>query len=80
MKHMVQKQVIDPITHMVLVTQRWNKIFEDLQNLFHARELIIRKMCKDKWNGLTFDFKKLLDYHAKELGTIDGLGNDHKGM
>jgi len=33
MEHMVQKQVIDPITHMVIVTQTWNKIFEDLQNL-----------------------------------------------
>jgi hypothetical protein len=50
MEHMVQKQVIDPITHMVLVTQRWNKIFENLQNLVHAKELRIRKMYKDKWN------------------------------
>jgi hypothetical protein len=74
MKHMVQKQVIDLITHMVLVAQRWNKIFEDLQNLIHARELRIRKMCKDKWNGLNFDFKKLSYYHAKELGTIGGFG------
>jgi hypothetical protein len=21
------------------------------------------EMCKDKWNGLNFDYKKLLDYH-----------------
>jgi hypothetical protein len=31
-------------------------------------------MCKDKWNGLNFDFKKLSNYHAKELGTIGGFG------
>jgi hypothetical protein len=64
MEHMVEKQMIDPITHMVLVTQRWNKIFEDLQNLIHARELRIRKMYKDKWNRVNFDFNKFAYYHA----------------
>ncbi len=22
-------------------------------------------MCKDKWNGLNFDYKKIFDYHVK---------------
>ncbi len=23
------------------------------------------KMCKDKWAGLNYDYKKLLDYHKR---------------
>jgi len=42
--------MIDLITHMMLVTQRWNKIFENLENLIHVRELKILKMYKDTWN------------------------------
>jgi hypothetical protein len=38
LKHVAQKQLIDPRAHMVLIAQRWNKIVKDLQNLLHTKE------------------------------------------
>jgi hypothetical protein len=30
-----------------------------------SRIVRIGKMCKDKWNMLNFDFKKILNYHTQ---------------
>jgi hypothetical protein len=36
---------------------------EELEKIIQSKVLRNRKMCKDKWNGLSYDYKKLLDYH-----------------
>jgi len=36
--------------NIVPIVQRWNKIFEQLQNMTHSKTLEIEEMCKDKWN------------------------------
>ncbi len=55
--------MVDPKVHMVLTMQQWNKIVEELQKLIHVEMPRNGKKCEDKWNGLNFDYKKLLDYH-----------------
>jgi hypothetical protein len=60
---------------MVPVVQRWNKIVEDLQVCIHIRVPKNGKMCKDKWNGLNSDYKKLLD-HKGTKNHILFLGDD----
>ncbi len=36
---------------------------EELQKSIQSKMPRNRKMCKEKWNGLDYDYKKLLDYH-----------------
>ncbi len=36
----------------------------DLQNITKLKVLCNGKMCKDKWNGLNSNYKKIVDYHA----------------
>jgi hypothetical protein len=36
---------------------------EELQKIIQFKVPRNKKMCKDKWNGLNYDYKKLLDYH-----------------
>jgi hypothetical protein len=52
---------------------------EEVQKVIHAKMPRSGKMCKDKWNGLNFDYKKFLDYH-KGIGLSHiFLGIDHGG-
>jgi hypothetical protein len=48
---------------MVPIPQKWNKIAEKLQKIVHMRVPRNGKMCKDKWNVLNFDYKKLVHNH-----------------
>lgn len=48
---------------MVLVVQRWTKIIDQLQNMINAQVPQNSKTCKDKWNGLHSNYKKIAYYH-----------------
>ncbi len=37
---------------------------DDLQKITKRKLLCNGKMCKDKWNGLHSNYKKVIDYHA----------------
>jgi len=44
--------------------QWWNKIVKDLKKLIHSKVPRYRKKrCKENWNELKFNYKKILDYH-----------------
>jgi hypothetical protein len=58
-EHATQQQLIDPRAHMVPTAQHWNMIVDKLQKIVHAKILQNGKMCKDKWNGLNSNYKKL---------------------
>jgi hypothetical protein len=36
---------------------------QELEEIIQCKVPRNKKMCKDKWNGLNYDYKKLLDYH-----------------
>jgi hypothetical protein len=48
---------------MFLTTKKWEKIVKMLQKIMRAKTPCNGKMCKDKWNGLNFDFKNISKYH-----------------
>ncbi len=62
-EHMAQKELLDPCAHMVFIAQQWNKIAEELQKMVQSKVPRNNKMCKDKWNQLNFNYKKLSNYH-----------------
>jgi hypothetical protein len=49
---------------MLRIAHKWDKIAKELQKLTTSRIAHIGKMCKNKWNGLNSDFKKISDYHT----------------
>jgi hypothetical protein len=48
---------------MIPATQRWDKIIEELQKKTKIKNSKSGTMCKDKWNVLNFNYKKLANYH-----------------
>jgi hypothetical protein len=48
---------------MILITQKWTNFFEELQVITSSKTSCNGKMCKDKWNFLNDNYKKLLYYH-----------------
>jgi hypothetical protein len=48
---------------MILITQKWINIFEELQAITSSKTICNGKMCKGKWNFLNDNYKKILDYH-----------------
>jgi hypothetical protein len=64
-EHATQKELMDPRVHMVLivVVVQWNKICEELQKFIKNKLSKNKNMCKDKWNGINSNFKKLSNYH-----------------
>jgi hypothetical protein len=58
-----QKELVNPRMHVVLVLQKWNNITKQLLKFTYTKMLKNKKMCKDKWNGLNSNYKKLLNYH-----------------
>jgi hypothetical protein len=67
-KHAEQKELIDPKSQMMPAMQQWDEIVEELQKKTKIKNPRSRTMCKDNWNVLNFDYKKLADYHK-------GIGN-----
>jgi hypothetical protein len=62
-EQIVLKQVIDPRANMILTIQQWNK-FSNLQAITHSKTPRIGKMCKDKWNYIHGDYKRISNYHT----------------
>jgi hypothetical protein len=58
------KQVIDPCTNMIITIQQWNKLSNNLQAITHSKIPRIGKMCKNKWNYIHGDYKRISDYHT----------------
>jgi hypothetical protein len=48
---------------MISTAQRWDRIVKELQKATQSKFPKTGVMCKDKWNSLNFDFKKLSYYH-----------------
>ncbi len=61
-KHVYGKQILDPRGSMILVAQNWNKIAKYLQAQTKSKLLENGKMCKDKWNSIHDDYKKISNY------------------
>jgi hypothetical protein len=61
LEHVAEKDMVDPRTHMVHLTQQQNKIGKKLQKFIHMKVPKNKTMCKD--SKLNFNYKKLLDYH-----------------
>jgi hypothetical protein len=62
-KYVAQKELVYPKSHMVLDAQRWAKIVDDFQNTINEWVPQNVKTCKDKWNGINSNYKKIVDYH-----------------
>jgi len=43
--------------------QQWIKIANEIQNVINTQSPQNNKMCKDKWNNLNLNYKKIVDYH-----------------
>ncbi len=67
-KHATWKEIIDPRSQMIPITQWWDKIVDELHKKTKIKNLKNKTMCKEKWNALNSDYKKLTDYHK-------GIGN-----
>jgi hypothetical protein len=56
------KELVDPQAQMIIVALWWEKIAENPQtntkNKFSQNET----MCKDKWNSLNSNYKKIFDF------------------
>jgi hypothetical protein len=50
---------------MVPTTQKWDKMVDDLQKTTKLKVPHNGEMCKDKWNGFNFEYKKVAHYHAR---------------
>jgi hypothetical protein len=61
LEHVVEKDMVDPRTHMVHLVQQWNKIGKELQKFIHVKVPKNETMCKD--SRLNYNFKKLANYH-----------------
>jgi hypothetical protein len=48
---------------MILITQRWTNCFENLQVITSSKTSCNGKMCKDEWNFLNDNYKRILDYY-----------------
>jgi hypothetical protein len=48
---------------MISTAQRWDRIVKELQKATQSKFPKTDVMCKDEWNSLNFDFKKLSYYH-----------------
>lgn len=62
-KYVAQKELVDPKSLMVLDAQRRAKIVDDLQNMINPWVPQNVKTCKDKWNDINSNYKKIVDYH-----------------
>ncbi len=49
--------------NIIPIVQGWNKIFEQLQNMTHSKTLETEEMCKDKWNYINKEQKKINNSH-----------------
>lgn len=58
-EHIAHKQILDPRARMVLVYN----VGKRLQKRAKVKNPRNDVMCKDKWNSLNSNFKKLIDYH-----------------
>lgn len=55
---------------MILITQKWTNFFEELQAITSSKTSCNGKMCKDKWNFLNDNYKKILYYHEGTSTTL----------
>ncbi len=71
-EHLYQNHNIDLQGNMVHAIQKWNKIVDYLQA--KTRSILRRNgmMCKDKWNSIHGDYKKITT--TKGHGTIPTIG------
>jgi hypothetical protein len=69
-EHIALKQVIDPQTNMIFTTQWRNKLLKDLYSMTHFKIPWIGKQCKDKWNCVNGDYKKIYDYDKSTRNNI----------
>ncbi len=58
-EHVTQKELMDLIMCMVCAVMWWNKITDFFLKLIKNKMPNNGMMCKDKWNGINLDFKKL---------------------
>lgn len=64
-----QNKILDPKRNMVHVAQKWIKIAKYLQVKIKSNLSINGNMCKDKWNSIHNNYKKIYNYHK-------GTGNN----
>ncbi len=60
---MVLKHLIDPQSHMFHATQKWEKIDEELRISHNKKFFHNGKMCKNQWNGLNSNYKRVSNFH-----------------
>jgi len=65
MEHIALKKLVDLVANWYPITQKWDKMVDDLQKITKFKVPHNGKMCKDKWNGFNFEYKKVVDYHAR---------------
>lgn len=75
---------MNPRTYMIPTTQQWIEIAYDLQKMINMWMMQNGGMCKDKWNKLNLDYKKISNYHkgtSRNISfwdlTIDKLDKFH---
>jgi hypothetical protein len=64
MENLVLREMVDLHFQMVHTSQKWDKMADDLQKITKLKVPYNGKMCKDKWNGLNSNYKKVVDYHV----------------
>jgi hypothetical protein len=62
-KHTTLKEFIDPWAQMISSTQHRNKIVEKLQQRTKNKFPRNGRMCKNKWNSLNSNYKKIYIYY-----------------
>ncbi len=65
LEHLALKELVNPHCHMVPTTHKCDKFVQKLQNFTRFKVTCNYKMCKDKWNKLNFDYKKIFDCHER---------------
>jgi hypothetical protein len=59
------------------IVQQWTKIANEIQNVINTQSPQNNKMCKDKWNDLNLNYKKIVDYRKGIKHNIFFLGVYH---
>jgi len=58
-EHIYLKHLVNPRSNIILATKRWNKLSKDLSSKINSKTPRNEKMCKDKWNCINNDYKRI---------------------
>lgn len=73
-KQATQKALVDPRPQMIPAMQCRYRITKELQKKHKISMPMNDTMCKDKWNVLNSNYKKIADYH-KGIGNHTSFGS-----